>query len=428
MRIAIFTDTYLPDINGVAQSIDRFAKLLADDGHQVVIFTTENRRHKDKAYKNLTLNRYRSVTFPNYKDIRIALPFILKVVSDLREFQPDIVHIQTPMGIGWMAIWATKILKLKNVQTYHTYIPDFLLYLQPKSFFGIKGVVNFVASSRLMKFLLEEDLSETKETNGKLKQYIQDRLDDAVKKANTITTGERTKKFAWEYTKAVYNRANLVLTPSQFLRNELIKHGVSSPVHALSNGIEFGAFKSKTDYKIRYKLIYVGRLGYEKHVEIVIRAVRLALAKNSQITLDIIGEGPARKSLEQQTKQFGITKNVRFLGFIKREKLFSKYAEYDAFITASTIETQGIVILEAMAAGLPVIAVDKLAVSEAVVNSKNGYLSKPFKEKGMAENILKLFSDEKRIKKFGQYSLSMAESHEIHKCKDKLVEFYKKVA
>jgi 1,2-diacylglycerol 3-alpha-glucosyltransferase len=424
MRIAIFTDTYLPDVNGVAHSIDRFSKLLADDGHQVVIFTTKNRRHRDKKYPNLEIRRYTSVTFPTYKDIRIALPFVLRVVADLREFNPDVVHIQTPMGIGWMAIWATKILKLKNVQTYHTYIPDFLLYLKPKSLFGFKKMVNFVASSRLMRLLLEEDV-ETGETNGKLKQYLQERLDDAVEKANSEKTGERTEKFAWEYTKAIYNRGNLVLTPSKVLRDALVKHGVKSPVNVLSNGIEYGDFDKKTDYSVGYKIIHVGRLGYEKHLEIPIRALKIAIEKNPKITLDVIGDGPARKSWEQLSKQLGINKNVKFLGFVKREELFKKYSQYDAFITGSTIETQGIVLLEAMAAGLPVIAVKELAVPEIVIDGKNGYLSKPFKEKEMANNILKLFEDENRIKKFGQYSLKIAESHEIHKCKDKLLEYYK---
>ena len=81
--------------------------------------------------------------------------------------------------------------------------------------------------------------------------------------------------------------------------------------------------------------------------------------------------------------------------------------------------------MEAMAAGLPVVAVDELAIPEIVIDGKNGFLSRPFKEKEMAENILKLFSDEERIKKFGQFSLKMAESHEIHKCKDKLMDYYK---
>jgi len=425
MRIAIFTDTYIPDTSGVVSSIDRFSKLLADDGHQIIIFCPKNGRFKDKPYPNLEVKRYPSVTSPSYKDIRIALPFVLGVVADLREFKPDVVHIQTPMGIGWIALWATKILKLKNIQTYHTYIPDFLIYLKPKSLFGFTRVVNFVATSKMMKALVEEDITDKKETNGKLKQYLQEKIEDAITRANTNISGERTEKFAWEYTRVLYNRADLVLTPSKVLKNSLVAHGVKSKVDVMSNGIEFTLFKKKTGYTIKNKLIHVGRLGYEKHLEVAIRALKIALEKNKGLTLDVYGDGPARKNWEQLTRQLGISKRVRFLGFVKREELFTKYSEYDAFITGSTIETQGIVLLEAMAAGLPVIAVDKLAVSEVVINGKNGYLSTPFKEKEMAANILILFSDEEKIKKFGQYSLKVAKSHEITKCKEKMLAYYK---
>ena len=119
LKIAIFTDTYLPEINGVATSIERFSRLLANDGHRLMIFCPKYGLYKDIPYPGIEIKRYSSVRFPTNKEVKVSLPFVNKVIQDLKEFQPDVVHIQTPLTIGWISIWATKILRLKNVQTYH---------------------------------------------------------------------------------------------------------------------------------------------------------------------------------------------------------------------------------------------------------------------------------------------------------------------
>jgi glycosyltransferase involved in cell wall biosynthesis len=428
LKIAIFTDTYAPEVNGVAHSIDRFSKLVADDGHKVMIFCPKHGRYRDKSYPRITVKRYSSITAPTYKAMKIALPFVLSVRNDLKKFKPDLVHIQTPMGIGWIGIWATKILKLKNVQTYHTYIPDFLVYLKPKTFLGFNLFVNYLNSSKIIKVLLETDVSNEDKSLNKLKTSLSEKLDEVVRKAQADKTSRMTERFARDLTRAVYNRADLVLTPSRILKRILKKNGVKSEVEVLSNGIEFERFEKKSDYSIQNKLIHVGRLGHEKHLEVVIRALKIALKTNDRIILDVIGEGPARKPMQRLAKQLKLSNHVRFLGFKKREDLVKFYCQYDAFVTASTIETQGIVILEAMAAGLPIIGVKKLAVPEVVKDSSNGYLSRPFNEKEMAKNILLLLSDEGQLEKFGKKSLSIAKSHEIVKCKEKLENYYYKIA
>jgi glycosyltransferase involved in cell wall biosynthesis len=303
-----------------------------------------------------------------------------------------------------------------------------LVYLKPKTFLGFNLFVNYLNSSKIIKVLLETDVSNEDKSLNKLKTSLSEKLDEVVRKAQADKTSRMTERFARDLTRAVYNRADLVLTPSRILKRILKKNGVKSEVEVLSNGIEFERFEKKSDYSIQNKLIHVGRLGHEKHLEVVIRALKIALKTNDRIILDVIGEGPARKPMQRLAKQLKLSNHVRFLGFKKREDLVKFYCQYDAFVTASTIETQGIVILEAMAAGLPIIGVKKLAVPEVVKDSSNGYLSRPFNEKEMAKNILLLLSDEGQLEKFGKKSLSIAKSHEIVKCKEKLENYYYKIA
>jgi 1,2-diacylglycerol 3-alpha-glucosyltransferase len=426
MRIAIFSDTYLPDRNGIVASIDRFTRLMADDGHQIMIFCPKARHYKEKQYKNITVKRYISFSAPSYKDMNIALPSILAVIKDLKEFQPDVIHVQTPIGVGMVGIWASKILKIKNVQTYHTYIPDFLVYFKPKTLFGFDKMANYINSSRLIKALVEADVSKEKYGSSKFQQYLGQTIKEVTQKASKNRSSKLSDKFGRDFTKVLYNRADLVLTPSRIMRKVISNHGVTSPIEVLSNGIEYDFFKKKTDYKIKNKIVHIGRLGYEKNVNVIIDAFSIALKTNPSLKLDIYGDGPARKSLHNQVKNLGIAKQVNFKGPYDIKVMAQKLCDYDFFVTASTIETQGLVVLEAMASGLPVLGVNKFAIPEVVLNGKNGYVSKAFNAPDMAKNMLRVLESDDRLREFGMKSLEVAKSHEVKECKDRLVRLYNK--
>lgn len=424
MRIAIFTDTYLPDKNGVSMSIDNFTKMLADEGHQIMIFCAKRRLHKDKDYPKITIKRYASITAPSYKDIQIALPFIWRAVKDLRDFNADVVHIQTPIGMGWIGLWATKILKIKNIQTYHTYIPDFLVYFSPKTLLGINKITNYISSSRLTKSEISEKSPKLIKFNKRIEKMSHETFDEDPK-ADKLKFNER---FGRDYTCAMYNRADLVLTPSGAMKEALVEHGITADIEVLSNGVKYDFFKKKTDYRIKNKIIHAGRLGHEKNIDVIIKAFNVAQKINPDLRLDIFGDGPARPTLQTLAKSLGVSKKVKFWGPYDIEKLAKSFCDYDYFITASTIETQGIVILEAMAAGLPVIGVNKLAVPEVVLNGQNGYVSEAFDYDEMAENMLKLLESDEKLEKYGKKSLQIAKEHEIDKCKEQLLAFYREVA
>lgn len=429
MRIAIFTDTYPPDKNGTSMSINSFTKLFANDGHQTMIFCPKKGFFIDKSCKNISIMRYPSITAPSFKDFKVSLPSIWKVVKDLREFDPDVVHIQTPMGIGWVGLWATKILKIKNIQTYHTYIPDFLTYFSPKTLLGIGKITNYINNSKLAKSI---QLRASIAGDGPNLDRLKSRLLKISKEVDDLDVAKDKKKFrerfGQKYTRLLYNRADLVLTPSGALKKVLKKQGITKKIEVMSNGVNNSLFKKKVDYKILNRIVHTGRLGHEKSTGVIIEAFYIAQKTNPNLRLDIYGDGPSKKSLQGLVKKLKISKKIKFFGAYDINKMSQKLCEYDFFVTASTIETQGIVLLEAMASGLPVVAVNKLAVPEIVKSGKNGYLSEPFDAMGMAKNMLKMLESSKRLEQFGRKSILIAESHEILKCKDRLFQVYIKMS
>ena len=426
MRIAYLTDTYLPETNGIVTSIHNFTENLARDGHQILIIAPKYNRKVDNPPENITVKRYPGFSFSSNKNTRLAYPFVISIISDLREFKPDIVHIQTPMGIGVSGLMAAKILGIPNIQTYHSYIPDFMVYLNPYNVLGIDKAADAIASSRAVKKIIETNAYKLLDqmTDSQEKSIRMRRLRKLTNRS--VRKGESTisDRFAWDFTRFLYGKSDIVLTPSVVLAKLLKRHRVATEVLDMSNGIEFHFFAKKEDYRIRNKMIYIGRLGLEKGTDVVVRAFALAHQQNPALRLDIYGEGPAKDFLIKLVKQLGVEDCVGFVGFVPRTTIKAALKGHDFFVTASTMETQGLVILEAMSAGLPVLGVDALAVPELIHDGKNGYLVEPGNQKQLAEGMLKLSESAERNKKFGQKSLEYAEIHDLPNCAAKLEKVY----
>ncbi len=429
MKIAYLTDTYQPEINGIVTSITNFTTNLAEAGHEILIIAPKYNRKKDKPIPNITIKRYPSFSFATNKDTHIAYPALLGIIRDLREFKADIVHVQTPMSIGVSGVIAAKILGIRLVQTYHTYLPDFMVYVSPYNLLGVGKASERITSSRVWKKIIESNLVDRFSAFGgsTLKRSEVVRAINKQLRRTQRYTGSKaiSDRFAWDFTRILYGRSDIVFSPSVALAKLLTRHKVGVPSIDMSNGIEFHHFSKKKDYRIRNKMIYVGRLGLEKGVDVVVKAFAIAREQNPALRLDIFGEGPAKKELETLIAKLGLGESVGFVGFVTRATIKRALKQHDFFVTASPMETQGLVILEAMAAGLPVIGVDALAVPELVHNEKNGYLVKSGNPKEMAEAMLKLSESAARNKKFGQKSLEYAEVHNIPNCVAKLEAAYK---
>lgn len=409
MKIAIFTDTYEPEINGIVTSTATFAKMLAADGHKVMIFCPRYEKDNKPGQGGIVIHRFRAFSLASNKNTYIALPPTAKIIKILKGFKPDLIHVETPMSIGMTGVLVSKIMNIKCVQTYHTYLPDFSAYLSPSKIFGIEKVKKKVAESQIASTIRGTGFYQRiRELNHKaLKELLE--ILPKRKKLN-LNLADRS---VWSFTRTLYNQSDLVLTPSSVLANLLKNHGIRPPVMPQTNGIQSKDIPVKKEYKGTGKILHFGRLGLEKDIDVVIRAFDLALQKDSSLSLHIIGDGPARGSLENLAAKLVLKDKVKFYGFVPHEKVVKLLKNFDLFVTASPMETQGLVVLEAMAAGLPVVGVDMLAVPEVVHNGINGYVVPRRNHKKMAEKIIEIIGDVAKSKAFGEESKRIASEHEI---------------
>lgn len=429
MRIVIFTDTYEPEINGVTTSITNFTELLAQKGHQFLIICPKYKDHKDLPKDNIKIKRYPAFSFITNKATRLAFTPFRNIISEIKKFNPDVVHIQTPMNLGAAGIIVSKMLDLKIIETYHTYIPDFLIYLHPKNLLGLNKLEQAIKESKLYESFIENVgrarvLRRFSKDVARIRKGI-NFVKAKEKRSEKINFQE---KFGWDFTRIIYNRADLVLTPSFALKRELEKNGVYVPVDVQSNGIEVKEFTVKEDYTLKNKILHIGRLGPEKNVDVLLKAFALIAKKNKELTFEIIGDGPERKYLEKLAKRLRIDSQVVFRGFLDRSIVIKEISESDLFVTASTIETQGLVILEAMASGLPVIGVDALAIPEAVIDSVNGFVVRPGDHRAIAEKFKVLLENQELREAMGKESVKLAGNHNLELAAEKLENQYTKMA
>jgi glycosyltransferase involved in cell wall biosynthesis len=226
-----------------------------------------------------------------------------------------------------------------------------------------------------------------------------------------------SEEAAWKFTTVFFNRFPHVTTPSEAMRLALISHGLQVPVSAISNGVDTQLFSdkkiSKSTNEHQLTLLHTGRLSYEKQVDVVIRAFARLIPDHPKTRLVIAGEGPEKPILCALAGNLGIRQSVDFIGFVPHEQLPVICSEADVFVTASPIETQGLVVLEAMACGLPVIGVNALAVPDLVKHDRNGLLVPPDDEVSLADAISRLLSEPGLRLAMGRTSRKLALSHSM---------------
>jgi glycosyltransferase involved in cell wall biosynthesis len=404
MKIAYFTDSYLPNINGVAVAVEVFARRLSEK-HQLEIYApTYTGRTGIERHKNLVVRRCASVPLPTYKDFRLAVPSVTSIAKSFDEFDPDVVHIHGPGALGLVGILMAKSRRKPLVGTYHTLLSEALMYVSPKK-------------------LLEKYLTAIDKAAAGLGVDMNLLGNGGSKKSGQEET--LPQKMVWSLVNRVYGYADLTLCPSEAIRREIIRRGMKKKVGVLSNGIELSKFPAKTEYVNKQWVLHVGRLGFEKNVGVILRAFARVGQKMPEAKLTIAGDGPAKQELVKLASDLVIEDKVEFLGIVPREELSGIYQSHDVFVTASTMETQGLVILEAMASGLPVIGVNKYAIPDLVKNWRNGFVEKPGDDKGIAEKITKLLNDEKLIERMGREGRRMVGEHDFEKVLTRLEGIYK---
>ncbi len=419
MKIAIFTDSFYPKFDGVVSTILKTTDALAKRGHEFYIFAPKYPKLSKTAkplqlHENIQVKRFSSVPTPGYESFRISIPNFIKARKILKEFKPDVIHIESPGSVGILGINLGKYLNKKIIITYHTYIPDFLVCVSPASILHITELLEKL-SIRKIKEKVDQFLEQQKISNTSLLEVKEKIKENRPRPAKQLTIN---------FMNAFHNKADIVTTPSLAMKRLLKKEKLKAPVIFMSNGIQCDFFTPKLEYTFSKKIVHVGRISYEKNIEVVIFAMKHVLERFPDATLDIYGTGPAKKYLETVVRDEKLTESIHFKGFVENSELPKIYQAHDLFVTASTIETQGLVVLEAMSCGLPVVGVDQLALPDLIKNGVNGYVVEPFKPEKMARVINSILDSNKKQEQFGKASVKLAKEHDFNKIIDQMEELY----
>ncbi len=332
MRIVLFTETFLPKIDGIVTRLCHTVEHLQRLGNRVLIFAPEGGL---KEYKGAQIYGVDGLPLPWYPELKMAFPRPA-IGEQLEKFEPDIIHVVNPAILGLGGLYYGKKLDIPILASYHTHLPKYLQH------YGLA--------------MLEPLL--------------------------------------WELLKGAHNQAELNLCTSSAMVEELSNHGIER-VDLWQRGVDTELYTPQlASWEMRNLLsqnnpespllLYVGRLGAEKEIE----RIKPILDAIPSARLALVGDGPHRQNLEQY---FARTP-THFVGYLRGKELASAYASADVFIFPSRTETLGLVLLEAMAAGTPVVAARSGGIPDIVTDGVNGYLFEPRDEGGAIRATQRLFA------------------------------------
>ena len=402
MRIAYFTDGYLPGVNGVSYVVDTHARLLAENNQVEIFAPAYGWWNRNETGKNLKIFRYKSFPWPMYKDVHLAVPNIWKMIEEVNRFSPDVIHIHTPFSMGLSGILIAKLKKIPLVGTYHTLFSEVLVYVSPK-----KMLDKYLAA-------IEKAMTGVG-VNIELRNL-----------RGNGTGGEKLQqKMAWNMVNKIYGYCDAVICPTEAIKKELVKRRFNKKLWVISYGIDRKVFKPNGKLVKEKIILHSGRLAFEKNVDVVLKAFKLVTEKIPDSRLVIAGDGPANKSLKELARNLGLGKKVTWLGMVPRQRLPQIYQRAALFVTASTMETLGMVVLEALACGVPVVGVNKYALRDLILEDENGLIAEPGKPKALAAAMIKVLKDERLREKFSTGAIRSVQNHELDKTKKQLESLYR---
>lgn len=340
MKILFISDVYFPRINGVSTSIRTFVEQMQGLGHEVHLIAPDyGVSTQDESWiKRIPA---RSIYF-DPEDKLMKYGEAMQRLPGLRREKYDIVHVHTPFVAHYLGLELARELNVPCVETYHTFFEDYLHHYLPwipKPM--ARGVARMISKRQC-------------------------------------------------------NAVDAIVAPSQPMLDVLRGYGVSVSAEVVPTGLQMQSFKAADGQAFRQKyeiplerpmLLYVGRVAFEKNIAFLLEMANVLIKEVPDVLLVITGEGPAEASLHKLTQQLGISNNVKFIGYLDREReLNACYQAADVFVFASKSETQGLVLLEAMAQGTPVVAIAELGTASILVNGE-GALIAPDHVVGFAEKV-----------------------------------------
>lgn len=372
MRIAYYSDTYLPTMDGVVKSMVEFRKQLETYDHEVYIFAPGS-RETIQSNKDSKVFLYNSITFSPYPSYRLALnPWSAQEIIESKKI--ELIHSQTmgPMGYGARDIAKKK--KLPFIGSFHTLIPHATHYISKR-----KDVQDFA------------------------------------------------KDVAWKYLRWYYGSCDVTIVPSYTIKELIEKEGFKN-VKVVENGISLAPYEKSVGDRAFFNLndndiifLFVGRIVKEKNLEVLIRASKKIVKEIPNAKFIIAGKGPEEIFYKDLVNKEGVNDYFKFLGFVPDSKIYSLYKSADIFIFPSKFETQGLSGIEAMASGLPVVGADYLAISEIVKNDYNGLLFNPDDADDLVDKAIACVS---RKKKYSVNAIESSQRFSIENTTNKLLEIY----
>lgn len=327
MRIAIFTESYEPIINGVSVCVSTLRDELARRGHEVFIFAPGFKGHEDKSNNVFRFRSVHTVIMPDYP---FPVPYAPDLQRKFAELKFDVVHTQTPFFLGIVgARWARRY-GVPLVSTNHTLYTEYVHYVpvRPKSF--------------TRNFLI-----------GLMKWY--------------------------------YSGCDAVVVPSTPVEGRLRSYGIKTRTQVIKTGVvAIPPLDQDSRMSVRQRfgvgendflLLYVGRIAREKNLTMLLKAYKTVSEAHPNVHLALVGGGPALAETKKFASDLGLDGRLTFAGMLKRDKIEPMFASADAFVFPSTTETQGIAICEALSAGLPVVAVNAGGIPENIEPGVDGFLT-----------------------------------------------------
>lgn len=343
MKIGIFTDQYYPAVSGVVTSVKMLYEGLEALGHECIVFTSFSEKRVDK--EKLELIRQKNVV--NFKGIRYPFKalrdfrftfFTKRFVKIIKQYNLDVIHIQTEYSIAKIAIKASKKLHIPIVHTLHTSWKDYIQYLFPQLDKGFHKQLLWLEKK-------------------------------------------------W-FTAPVSKASEIEIVPTKKVIQDLSLYGIDKEVEVVPTGIEFDRFyyKNISEEEINnlknqlglkptdFIFSYVGRTSKEKNINVIIDAFLDAFKGNNDVKLLIVGGGPILEDLMTVADKNGVEGNIIFTDLVPWEQIPIYYQIADVFINASTTETQGLTYIEALASGTPVLVQKDEAIEDVVIDKYNGYI------------------------------------------------------
>jgi glycosyltransferase involved in cell wall biosynthesis len=377
----MISDVYFPRINGVSTSIQTFITELRQLGHEVTLIAPAYESQQKTAFETdagIIRIPSRQVLF-DPEDRFMSRRAIRRLLSYCHQQHYDVLHIQTPFVAHNLGVWLARELGLPCVETYHTYFEEYLYHYLP------------LAPKRLMRYV------------------------------------------AKRYTTKQCNELAQVIVPSSAMRDVLHRYGVRTDIQILPTGIPTQEHRPGDGARFRHVfgiapgrpvMLTVGRVAFEKNIDFLVEVVKKVQQDIPNVLFVIAGEGPMLSHLKRRVRREGLQQQVLFVGYLERTtQLQDCYRAANVFVFASRTETQGLVLLEAMAQELPVVSTAVMGTRDVLVNQQ-GCLVAPDDISGFAEKVTTVLSNQSLQRQLAQTGKAYVSKWTAPRYAQKLVELY----